>query len=141
VAYEGEELFACHAKFYNWISTYLVVVSGDSWNPCGHAILNPGGQMGSYIHTAGGRIHKPLAMNEAGYRRYLRENKKRELSRILVPLKNFSGAQRKLEELTSKPWSWGILPHNCVTFVTEILRAGGANGHILSNCPALESWR
>jgi hypothetical protein len=41
-------------------------------------------------------------------------------------LKTPNAAYARLMNLLSKPWFWGILPHNCLVFVEEILQAGGA---------------
>ncbi len=43
MAYEGINLYECTTTLYPWGQTYVVVVSGSSWNPCGHTILNVGG--------------------------------------------------------------------------------------------------
>jgi hypothetical protein len=64
-------------------------------------------------------------MDEAGYQRYLHETGKVELRRFPLHLTNPAGAQLKLEELTSRPWSWWVVRHNCETFVEEIVVAGG----------------
>jgi hypothetical protein len=44
-------------------------------------------------------------MNETGYRRYLKEEGKREIRRTRVLLKNPEEAQLKLEELLAKKWT------------------------------------
>jgi hypothetical protein len=81
-------------------------------------------------------------MDEGQYRRYLSENGKRELHRYQVmPMRDPAAAHRKLEELLSKPWGWWILPHNCVTFCEEVVRAGGSNAGMYSNCPSRETFR
>ena len=84
---------------------------------------------------------RPFYMNEPGYVRYFRENGKREMYRQNVPLPDPHGAQRKIDSLASKPWLWGVLPHNCASFVEEIIAAGGGNVGLYSNCPALEKWK
>ena len=141
MAYEGEHLYQCNRFRYPWSFAHIVLVSGAKWNPCGHAILNAGGAGGHYFHIAGDGYARPFYMNQAGYDRYLSENKKREIRRQYVHLPKPDSAQAKLDELASKPWLWGVLPNNCAAFVEEIVRAGGSKVGIYSNCPALEKWR
>jgi hypothetical protein len=51
-------------------------------------------------------------------------------------------AQRKLEELSAARWRWMVLPHNCASYVEEILTAGGAkDAGIASNCPVEWKYR
>jgi hypothetical protein len=78
-------------------------------------------------------------MSEIGYRGYLAEAAKQELFRREVHLPDPEGAQRKLEELSARRWLWLGIPNNCVSYVEELFRAGGANEAILSNCPV--RWR
>jgi hypothetical protein len=74
-----------------------------------------------------------------GYRRYLTDSGKLELGRYRRYLKTPNAAYARLMTLLSKPWFWGILPHNCLVFVEEILQAGGAtNFGLFSNCPVLQ---
>ena len=139
MAYFGEILRFCPAKAYDFKNTYAVVVSGDKINPCGHLLLNLGGSVGTYFHVAG-IITKPRLMTQTGYERYLRENKKSELKRFKINISHSDKAMMKLEELMSKTWLWGVLPHNCASFVEEIVKAGGSAAGLYSNCPALESF-
>lgn len=46
----------------------------------------------------------------------------------------------KLEELLAAKWTWGVLPHNCASFVEEVVQAGGSDAGLYSNCPALETF-
>jgi hypothetical protein len=139
MAYEGDILMFCPAVPYSFANTSAVVVSGSGPNFCGHLILNPGGPGGLYLHVAGVRT-QPRLMNQAGYKRYLSENNKKELRRFGVVISNPEGAMRKIEELLSANWTWGILPHNCASFVEEVVQAGGSSAGLYSNCPALESF-
>jgi hypothetical protein len=139
MAYVGDLLNYCPAKEYDFKNTYAVVVSGDKLNPCGHLVLNLGGSVGNYFHVAG-IITKPRMMTQAGYERYMRENKKSELKRFKINILQSDKAMLKLEELLSRSWNWGVLPHNCASFVEEIVRAGGSAAGLYSNCPALESF-
>ena len=129
----------CPAKAYDFANTYAVVVTGTAPNPCGHLILNLGGSVGNYFHVAG-IITKPRMMTQNGYERYLLENKKKELKRFRISISNPDKAMKKLEELMSKNWIWGVLPHNCASFVEDIVHAGGSAAGLYSNCPALESF-
>ncbi len=141
MAYEGLHLTGCRARPFRWSDTYIVIVSGARWNPCGHTVLNSGGRGGYYFQIAGDGYEKPFCMDETGYRRYLKEAKKMELRRQRVMVPNPLGAQKKLDTLMSKRWLWGVLPHNCATFAEEVLQAGGAKIGITFNCPAGETWK
>jgi hypothetical protein len=135
MAYRGEHLTSCRAVPFDWRNTSLIVVSGSPPNPCGHAIVCA---VTFYFHVDGAREY-PWYMAQAGYGRYLKENKKRELMRTRVHLRNPQGAQRKLEELSATKWTWLLLPNNCASFVEEIFAAGGSRVSTWSNCP-LAGW-
>jgi hypothetical protein len=139
MAYEGETMLACPADPYNFSNTNAVVVSGDGPNFCGHLILNVGGNGGSYFHVAGIRT-EPKLMSDDGYRRYLKETAKRELKRFQVKISKPNAAMLKIEQLLSVKWTWGVLPHNCASFVEEIVKAAGSPAGLYSNCPALENF-
>jgi hypothetical protein len=139
MAYEGDEMLSCPPVSFNFAQTWAVVVSGAAWNPCGHLILNVGGVGGWYFHVAG--VHTvPRYMNEANYQRYLKENGKKVLRVFKVAITDGNAAMRKLEQLCSEKWTWGILPHNCASFVEDVVQAGGSNAGLYSNCPAHESF-
>jgi hypothetical protein len=109
--YTGEIMLQCVQPF-NFKQTFVVVVSGDTWNPCGHMLLNTGGQAGWYFHVAAVR-GKPRFMREPGFQRYLKEHKKRELRRTFIPIPNPDGTNAKLEEFLAKQWTWFVVPNNC----------------------------
>ena len=132
--YKGVHLFHCSIIPFSWRHSYLIVVSGDGPNRCGHALI----KAGIYYFHINGRNNRPYYMGEAGYRRYLKENGKTELQRKRVSLPNPEGAQRKLEELSAKPWGFRLFSHNCVNYVEEIFRAGGSRFNNLLNCPVSE---
>lgn len=138
--YNGEELHICYARQFDWNNTYVVIVSGARLNPCGHAILNVGGVGGNYFHIAAVRDF-PRYMTEAGYRRYLKEEGKREIRRHPVTIRDPYAAQTKLDELLANKWSWFVLPHNCEAFVEDVVRAGGSKAGSYSNCPIGEVFR
>jgi len=140
MAYEGDPMTACPLQAYDFANTHAVVVSGDGPNFCGHLILNVGGLGGRYLHVAGIKT-EPRMMDEPGYRRYLRENRKKELNRFSVPITNPTAAMLTLEQLLSTSWYWGVLPHNCASFVEEIVRSGGSSAGLYSNCPAIERFQ
>ena len=139
MAYEGGVMLACPATAFDFTKSYAVVVSGDGPNFCGHLILNVGGIGGMYFHVTGVRTF-PRQMTEDGYRRYLKENGKKELKRFSVTMSNPMKAMLKIEELLSVTWTWGILPHNCASFVEDVVQAGGSTAGLYSNCPALEKF-
>lgn len=135
--YEGDEMVVCPLKTSDFKHTCAVLVSGDGPNFCGHALLHVGDNW--YFHVAGG-YSIPKFMGEAGYQRYLRENDKKEIRRWIIRLPNPEGAHAKLDALVNRKWLWGILVNNCVTFVEEILQAGGSNAGVYLNCPSMESF-
>ncbi len=119
--------------------TYAVVVSGSGPNFCGHLIPNTGGKGGDYFHVAGVRTY-PRVMDQAGYEQYLRANGKKELKRFTVRITDTSAAMLRLEKLVAAKWTRGVLPHDCASFVEEIVKAGGNSAGLYSNCPALEKF-
>lgn len=138
MAYDGDHIAQCAG--FDFERAFAVVVSGARWNPCGHMLLNTGGRGGWYFHVAEVR-GRPRFMNERGYRRYLEENGKRELSRVAVAIKDPGACNAKLEELLAKQWTWFLLPNNCVHFVEEVLQAGGTSAGLYSNCPTREVFK
>jgi hypothetical protein len=139
-AYVGEILNRCPAQVFDFADCYAVVVSGSFYNPCGHMLLNAGGLIGWYFHVAA--VHGfPRYLDASGYQRFLRENRKRELSRVRVPLSDPTAAMHRLEDLLDRKWSWFGLPHNCVDFVEEVTHAGGSDAGLWSNCPARQTFR
>lgn len=123
----------------------VVHVSGDGINVCGHVLLHV--HSGYYFHVAGLRDY-PRYMDERGYRRYLRENQKREIRRRVLSLPRPQDAALHLEALMAARWTWLVVPNNCVAFVEEVIEAGGGTWSSVTNCPALglnpslsEQWR
>jgi hypothetical protein len=140
MAYYGEELNHCKAVPFNFHFTYIVIVSGDGWNPCGHSLINTGGPTGFYFHVAAeppAYRNRPKYMDADGYARYLQDTGKRELRRQYVPIKKPHAAHAKLDQLLIRKWQFGLVPNNCAAFVEEILRAGGSHTGIYLNCPSL----
>jgi hypothetical protein len=135
--YEGDEMIVCPLDVSDFRHVCAVIVSGDKGNPCGHALLHVGNAW--YFHVAG--FYKlPKYMHEDGYRRYMRENNKREIRRWPIRLPNPRGAHEKLHDLLAKKWLWGIVVNNCTSFVEEIVQAGGSNAYQMFNCPSAEPF-
>jgi len=139
MAFDGLYLRQCQG--FNFGRVASIIVSGSGPNFCGHALLHVDGH---YFHIAGVNDF-PKYMPEAGYQRYLRENDKEELGRYFKHLPDRTAAQVKLNQLMAEKWLWGALPHNCITFVEQVMQAGGnTNFGSISNCPTLqiskESW-
>jgi hypothetical protein len=124
MAYEGEELNYCPPKMFDFTKAFAVVVSGASFNPYGHMLLNTGGRIGMYFQVAGVNT-RPLFMNETGYQRYLSETKKIELKRFSVFIPHPEASQLKLEQILNRNWHWGAVVNNCETLVEDIIVAGG----------------
>lgn len=141
MAYYGEHLNQCLAKTFDWNLTQVIVVSGASWNPCGHALLRVGVSPNSfYFHVAPPWISKPRYMRESGFQRYLAEHEKEVLNRIQVHIPHPEKAQAKLDELLNVNWPWLGIPSNCASFVERVIQAGGANIGVLLQCPT-EHWQ
>jgi hypothetical protein len=145
MAYEGDVLNYTPSDL-DFSVVYAVIVTGDFPNPCGHALLfvpkafpESSGD-GSYFQVAGVYTY-PRIMDPAGYARYLREAKKKELRRYSVPLSKPDDALAKLVDLMQKKWAWLILPHNCAAFVEEVVAAGGSTAGLYSNCPSHEAFK
>jgi len=137
MSYAGDTLNQCGGLDLDLSKASVVAVSGDGPNVCGHLLLFVGSGGGFYFHVAGEVRGRPRYMTQDGYRRYLREAKKSELRRLPVTIPNPDSARLKLEELMSKSWTWLVLPNNCVSFVEEVIAAGGGTWASASNCPAL----
>jgi len=104
---------------------YAVVVRGDGINSWGHMLLHaPGASPGTYFQVAGVRAC-PRYLTDDGFRRYRKETDKNELRRFPVRVPDKRAAHCKLEEVLSKPWMWSAVVHNCVSFVEDIVIAGG----------------
>ena len=138
MTFEGNALDACGVVDINCTVTYIVAVSGDGPNICGHMLLYAGPRNGAgYYYQVAGIYGYPRYMDEGGYRQYLREANKVELRRVKVSLPDPAGAQAYLEQLLSGKWTWLVVPNNCVAFVEKVLQAGGLNWGSYSNCPAI----
>jgi hypothetical protein len=132
--YTGELMRSCENVNYDFGNAYLVVVSGDGLNPCGHALLNVGAGGGTYFHVAD--LHDyPRYMDEGGFQRYLQDYNKRVLGIRFLHIQNPNAARYRMEEILAAKWRWLVIPHNCNTFVEEIVQAGGGTYELISNCP------
>lgn len=145
MAYEGDILAYKGQIKIDFSDTWIVAVSGDGPNFCGHLLIYAGGGKGYYFHVTGdpkasgvGRIRGyPMYMDDAGFARYLRETGKLEIRRQKVNLPNPQAAATYVESLLGEKWTWGVLPHNCVAFVEEVIAAGGGDWGSYSNCPVV----
>ena len=138
MAYEGEPLNACGVLDIDFSTTRVVAVSGSGPNVCGHLLLHAAGRGRQFLYFQVAGVHAcPRYMTPDGYSRFLRENKKTELIRRDVDVPNPAGALLVLEELMSKPWTWWVLPHNCVAFCEDVIVGGGGTWNSRSNCPAI----
>jgi hypothetical protein len=147
MAYEGDELNKCPSNI-DFANTWAVVVSGASWNPCGHMLLCCGTSSSNcwYFHVAGQGIRElwgvratPKFMRgEANFMRYLKDNDKNLIRRLDATIRDPSGAYNRLMNYMSNPWFWGVLINNCAVFVKEIIEAGGGNLSVILNCPDQE---
>ena len=136
MGYCGEVMSACGVINIDFSSTNIVAVSGDGPNICGHTLLNTGSRGGYYFHVAG-LYDYPRYMSETDYRQYLDEAGKNELNRVSIEISDPTSALLYLEGTMSNKWFWMVLPNNCVSFVEEVLKAGGSNWSSVTNCPVL----
>lgn len=136
-SYDGEIMLRSMLKPSDFEHVCAVIVTGDGINFCGHALLHTTHDW--YFHVAG-RYDYPKFMREHGYKRYLRENGKREIRRWIVSIRDPGAAHRKLKELLAKQWFWGGAIHNCVSFVEEVVQAGGSDAGMIINCPRAEPF-
>jgi hypothetical protein len=134
MAYLGTHLYSCHAIPFDWNDTWVVVVSGDGPNYCGHSLLKVGY---NYFHID--KWNRPYHLTESGYKRYVQEGGKSEIFRRKVHIPDPESAQRGIEALSVKIWYWLLVPNNCVSFVEAVLSAGGVNEVSVTNCPRL--WK
>jgi hypothetical protein len=132
---EGKVLQGGEALALNWNYTYAVAVSGSKWNPCGHMMLNVGGEHSGTYFQVGSMFGKPRYLDPPGFRRYLKENDQKELWRVRVQIARPNRASQRLMQLMFEHWFWAVLPHNCVAFVESIVQAGGSSFGMYSNCP------
>jgi hypothetical protein len=96
-------------------------------------LLNADGKEGWYFHVTE-LSNFPRFMGCQGYQRYLKENDKREITRIPLRLSRPEEARKELYRLLYLEWFW--LPTgvwNCSGFVNRIVSAGGAE--LYSVCP------
>ena len=150
MSYQGEKLNECKPGFFDFKRAALVVVSGSSWNPCGHILLKVyrNDQYGfgdTYFHysgnkdapgvTLGGSKDYPRHMDNTGFSRYLQENGKKVLETEVLSVPNPKEANRKLCELMAQRWDYHLFFHNCQVFIEEILKSGGNSWNRL-NCPS-----
>ena len=138
MSYKGERLEKCHLSFFNKKIWNVVIVSSMFPNPCGHALLNFGGVGGYFAHIEWEGVipfERPFFLDQKGFDRYMKDNNKLELYRHNVFVPNPEASFKKLEELLTKKWAWGGIVHNCVTFIEDVLSAGGAKFSMKVDCP------
>lgn len=138
--YIGDIMYQCLIQPFDFNNAHIIVVSGASWNPCGHMLLNTGGRGGWYFHIAE-RKGNPRFMRENGYLKYLQEHEKTEIKRTKLKIPKPMESHRKLEELLAKQWSWFVLPNNCASFVEDVVSAGGSTAGLYFNCPTKERFK
>jgi RHS repeat-associated protein len=114
-----------------------VVVSGSGPNIAGHMLLKIGDLGGRYYQVTK-VVGKPDVLTESQYQGYLRSEHKHEIGRTPVNVPNPLAARQKLSELLQQEWVWGVVPHNCVHFVEEIVQAGDSTAGSYSNLPRYE---
>lgn len=137
--YEGASMLVCPLELSDFQHVCAVIVSGHKVNPCGHTLLHVGESWSWYVNIAG-PYKLPKFIPESNYKRYLKENGKREIRRWHIKLPNPKGSHDKLHELMDKPWLWGAVVHNCTSFAEEVVRAGSSKAGQYFNCPIAEPF-
>lgn len=137
MAYVGEVMLAGGTipLDLSWVD--IVEVTGDGPNVCGHVLLHI--HSGYYFHVPGLPAWRdfPRYMSAPGYRRYLRSHRKSEVRRRSMALPRPGDAAAYLERAMARRWNWLLIPNNCVTFVEEIIAAGGGTWSSVTNCPTI----
>lgn len=122
-------------------------VGVENPNICGHVLLYIGGGMGHYFHLPGIGVpdggnrqsslyQHPHYFPASEYEKYLTLDEKVEIGRYRMGIPRQEEARKQLEVACTEKRVYLLLPQNCVTFVEEILRAGG-NYYNLNQCPTL----
>lgn len=150
MSYEGEILDMCPSDL-DFRITWAIVVSGASWNPCGHMILCCGNNSADswFFHVAGQgvrewggvRAYPKFMRGDQNFQKYLSENGKHEIRRTDCTITNPAGSYQKLMGYMSNIWYWKVLPHNCATFARDVIEAGGGKIVVTLNCPDQEFVR
>lgn len=135
MAYSGDILDQCGLINIDCSAIAVVAVSGDGPNVCGHLLLYSGPTRGGYYFHVAEFHGYPRYMSQSGYERYLKESGKREIRRRYLSLPNPQGALLYIEGLMANKWTWLVIPNNCVSFVEEVIKAGGGTWGSYSNCP------
>lgn len=156
MAYEGDELPNGSPILSGLKLTGIecVFVSGDGVNVYGHAIAHCIGGSDAYFHVVGDAdspgwkyavnpgwglgsrlTGKPRYMDGAGFKRYLSETGKSEWGRVDGKITSAGGATAYLQKRCLSTWFWGAVAHNCVSFVREVIAAGGGSLAGDSNFP------
>ena len=135
MAYDGEILDQCGVIEVTSPEAEAVIVSGQFPNKCGHVLFYTPSGGGYYLHVPGDWVGYPKYMTPHGFSKYIKDHGKTILNRKKVTLSNPNGVTLFLEECLSKKWKWKVLPDNCVTFVESMMKAGGGDWGLKSNCP------
>lgn len=133
--YDGEEISYCDPNAFASGRGEVVVVSGDGINICGHVLLNVVGF--GYRHLRGETARPRYLRTSLGFDRYLRENQKRVYGRYSFEFSSPACATRRYCHLIAEYWKYGLIRHNCASFVRSILSAGGISGNFPVQCPNL----
>ncbi len=129
----GNTAIRCYPECFSQGTADVVVVEGDMPNIFGHVLLCGGDD---YFHVAGPGGTSVLTLSSLGYRVYLSNSGKQELTRHVLAIPNPLGAQQRLEYRIANPsWDYHRLTHNCSHFVRDILHAGGVSDAWFSRFP------
>lgn len=134
MAYEGQS--GQHFINFNALSfttVKVIIVSGNSINPCGHSIL----QIDDFYFHIIGLFSYPKFLTKKQFSRYIKENNKTIIFTTRRFTQNKKAAMAMLKSLLAKRWMYALVTYNCLTFVEDIVFAGGDNINMVINCPTL----
>jgi hypothetical protein len=132
-AYSGETQISPFVHRFSDPGVTLVI--GGNPNIFGHALFRFGTDIG-YVHVDTFYDY-PKMLPAFAFPRYLRENDKRVMRQYNVDIPRPADALRRIAALQTEKWTWLVIPHNCVAFCEEILKAGGAPWEQISNLPGI----
>ena len=127
-------------KGLDFSKVQLVLVRGDGLNKCGHILLHVPGGFGHYFHFDGPKLYEyPRYLEgDSEYRAYLAGSNKIELLRKSLTIPHPDAAEARLNELMHNEWLTFIGSHNCASFASEVIHAGGNFWTLPRHCPVLD---
>jgi hypothetical protein len=115
----------------------VTIVTGSFPNLFGHALFRLGRRVG-YMHVD--QLYDyPSYIPYYDFDFYLKSNGKSLIYHDPIRIPNAPGALTRLQQLRMSKWVWLVVPHNCVRFCEQIIRAGGGSWFSTTNLPILSA--